>query len=413
MRAEVIAVGTELLLGQIDNTNATWISRSMASIGVDVLFHTTVGDNLNRIADAIKAGMARVDVVIITGGLGPTHDDLTREAIAAATGRQLRSDPRLVDWIRSRFEAFGRPMAPSNLRQADVPEGATSIPNPLGTAPGIALEHEGKKIFAVPGVPSEMEPMIAEHIVAQLGAAEPSVLVSRVLKTTGEGESSLAHRIKPIIDELDAAPGATIALLASPGEVRIRISAKAPDRDLAYAAIAPVEQRLRALLASAVFGVDDDTLESVTARVLLERGLSLAVAESFTGGLVAARITSVPGVSEAFKAGFVTYSNDSKVSDLGVDAAVIREHGAVSEQTAIQMAIGARAKAGADLGLATTGEAGPQPSEAEVGKMFLAVSDGADTQVRSFVAPGSRESIRRWGAQGAINLLRLFLNEQL
>lgn len=409
MRAEILAVGTELLLGQIANTNAQRVSEVLAEVGVDVLFHTTVGDNRERIATCITDAMNRCDVVIITGGLGPTHDDLTREAISDATGRALLRDESLETWLKERFAAFGRAMPESNLRQADVPEGASTIPNPRGTAPGIFIEHEGATIIAVPGVPSEMELMLTDHILPRLRTATGEVIVSRILKTTGDGESAVAKRIATVIDDLERERSATIALLASPGEVRIRISAKAPDEGSASASIAPVEQRLREILGPLIFGVDDDTLESVVGAMLLDHDKTIAIAESFTAGILSSRLARVPGISKSLKAGYVTYSNEAKSRDLGIDRDVIEQHGAVSEQTARAMAEGARETAGADIGLATTGEAGPEPSEAPVGTMFLAVSDANRTEVRSFVAPGSREAIRQWGAQGALNLLRLFL----
>ncbi|MEO7804510.1 MAG: competence/damage-inducible protein A [Actinomycetota bacterium] len=408
MKAQIVAVGTELLLGQIANTNAQHISQYLSSVGVDVMFHLTVGDNEARIAEVITRGLVENDVVIITGGLGPTHDDLTREAIASATGKALLRDAELETWLRDRFASMGRRMPASNLRQADVPEGAESLPNPIGTAPGIMLEHEGKLIFAVPGVPSEMHLMMKQQVLPRLGATSDEVIVSRVLKATGLGESDLAQRIEPIIRSLDETTGATIALLASFGEVKIRITAKGRV-EAAEALITPVEAELRSVLGEAVFGADDDTLESVVVGGLKKRNLTIAIAESFTGGLVTSRLVEVPGVSAHLLAGYVAYSNEAKVRDLGVPQGLIQQHGAVSGEVALAMAEGVRINAGADIGLSTTGEAGPSAKEAQVGTIFLGLAwDSGSNSVRA-QAPGGRKAVRLWGAQAALNMLRLLL----
>lgn len=408
MRAEIIAVGTELLLGQIANTNAQQISEYLCTVGVDVMFHVTVGDNESRIADVIKKSLVRSDVVIITGGLGPTHDDLTREAIASATGRVLRRDVEMEEWLVDRFASMGRSMPPSNLRQADVPEGAESLSNPIGTAPGIFLEHEGKRIFAVPGVPSEMHRMMRDQVMPRLGATREQVIVSRVVKATGIGESDLAQRIESAVQSLGRTGGATIALLASAGEVKIRITAKGT-AEAAAALIAPVEADVRSILGEAVFGADQDSLESVVVEGLKKRRLTIAVAESFTGGLVISRLVAVPGVSDNLLAGYVAYSNEAKVRDLAVPEGLIRQYGAVSGEVARAMAEGVRLRAAADIGLSTTGEAGPDTTQAPVGTIYLGLAWEGDSTYSSFNAPGGRDSIRRWGAQAALNMVRLWL----
>lgn len=410
MRAEIIAVGTEILLGQIDNTNARTISEALATIGADVLFHSVVGDNESRIADSINEALRRSDVVIITGGLGPTHDDLTREAIARATGRRLERRPELEEVLRSRFAALGRPMADTNLRQADQPEGAEAIPNPRGSAPGVALEHDGKRIFAVPGVPHEMEAMIYDSVLPRVASSsEGSVLVSRVLKVAGVPESELAQRLQEPIARLDRDPTATIALLAGSGEVRVRITAKGALREDALGRIGPVEDEVRQILGASVFGVDADTLPSVVGRLLTEKRLTLALAESVTGGMICSQLVSVPGASNFLKAGYVAYSVDAKIRDVGVPKETIESQGPVSEQTAMAMADGVRQRAGTDLGLSTTGEAGPNTSSAHPGQVFLALSWDEGITARSFVAPGGRDLVRRWATLGALNLLRLWL----
>lgn len=420
MKAEVIAVGTELLLGQIPNTNAQWISTVLAEAGVDVMFHTTVGDNLGRLAVTVGAALQRADAVIITGGLGPTHDDLTREAIAEATGRELVSDPGLEEWLRELFESRGRRMAPSNLRQAMLPRGAESIPNELGTAPGISLVIDGLWIFAVPGVPAEMKPMIRDFIAPRLASmAGGAVLMSRTLKAAGIGESDLAERIAPTIESLRPGgrdsqnlPIPTIALLASAGEVRIRITAKALTRETALTAIAPVEKDLRARLGSFIFGADEETLEGVIASMATKRGVTVGVAESFTGGLAASRLISVSGASKFFKGGFIAYSLGMKRDALGLPPELMGK--VVSEDVAIAMAEGARERTGASAAIATTGESGPvAATTAPVGTVFVALAHETGSVVRSFVAPGDRDMIRQWGAQAALNLLRLWLLDEI
>ncbi|MCA1839065.1 MAG: competence/damage-inducible protein A [Actinobacteria bacterium] len=409
MRAEIIAVGTELLIGQIANTNAQKMSSWLADIGVDVMFHTTVGDNEERIASTISKACARCDVVIITGGLGPTHDDLTREAIARSTNRPLGRDPLLEQQLRERFANFGREMAPENLKQADLPEGASPLPNPRGTAPGVMLQQGDVWIFAVPGVPSEMEHMMRELVLPHLSALAGQVrLVSRVLKVAGIGESDLAHRIAPVIEGLQGASAATIALLASAGEVKIRVSAKGTE-DQAQSAIAPVEVAIRQLLGELVFGVDDETLEGVIGEMMIAKKMTVAVAESFTGGMVLSRLVDAPGTSDFLLGGYVTYSNEVKIDDLSVPSSMIEEHGAVSAEVAVHMAKGARARTGADLGLSTTGEAGPEPEEKPVGTMFLGLAWEGGATHRQIMAPGGRAAVRRWGTTASLNLLRLFL----
>lgn len=408
MRAEIVAVGTEILLGQIANTNARTISEALTGAGVDVLFHSVVGDNEQRIAGLIRQALERSDVVITTGGLGPTHDDLTREAIALATGRRLIRMPEVEEALRARFAFLGREIAKTNLKQADFPEGARVITNLRGSAPGIALDHEGKRIYAVPGVPHEMKAMIYESILPEISEGSGGTLVSRVLKVAGVPESDLAQRLQPLITRLDNEPGATIALLAGAGEVRVRITAKGAGRDDAVRMIEPVEEEARTILGAAVFGADDDTLPSVVARLLTEKGLTLAIAESVTGGMVASALVDVPGASDFLRSGYVVYSREAKI-DLGVPPAVLDEHGGVSEQTTIALAEAARDRARVDLGLATTGEAGPTVKEGDLGQVFLALAWKGGSTTRAFRAPGERSLVRRWATLGALNLLRLWL----
>jgi nicotinamide-nucleotide amidase len=411
LQAEIIAVGTELLLGHIPNTNAQFMSQELAKVGVDVLFHTVVGDNEQRIADSIRRGLDRADVLMITGGIGPTHDDLTREAIAAATGRQLERDEEFGERLRKRFEQMGRRMPDMNLRQADVPSGAEMMPNPRGTAPGIYLDHEGKKIFAVPGVPSEMQHMMRVEVLPRLvAAAGSSVIASTIVKVSGLAESEVGEMLAPLIAELDAVRGVTLALLAGGGEIRVRLTAKAATDADAKSLIEPVETRVRETLGSSIYGIDDVSLEETVSQAMLRRGLTLAVAESITGGMICSRLVGVPGTSDYLLAGYVTYSPQSKVGDLKVPREIIEANGAVSEDTVIAMARGARERVAADIGLSTSGEAGPEPQEAPVGTVWLGLAWNGGEAARNFRIPSSdREVIRQRATMGALNFLRLWL----
>ena len=411
MRAEVIAVGTELLLGDIPNTNAQTIGRELARIGVDCHVHTAVGDNVNRIAEAITGAFARADVVIMTGGLGPTQDDVTREAIALATQDRLVTDPALVTDLETRFASMGRPMAAINLRQAERPERARAIPNPLGTAPGVLAEHGGHLVYAIPGVPSEMITMLQASVLPDVvrRAGTLASIITREVRVSGMTESAIAEALGPTWERLG--PGdVTLAFLAGKGEVRVRLTAKAPSEDAASVRLDEVEREVREVLGPAVVGRGDETAEIVVGRLLDERGWTLACAESVTGGLIAARITDVPGASATFRGGAVVYATDTKPSVLGVDAALIEEHGVVSGPVARAMAAGARRAFDADIGLATTGVAGPTALDGvPVGTVVVAVSGplgDADRQIR---LPGNRDNVRILATSVALNLVRLYL----
>jgi nicotinamide-nucleotide amidase len=303
-------------------------------------------------------------------------------------------------------------MADANLKQTYLPEGARAIPNRRGTAPGVALEVDGRRIYALPGVPHEMQAMLAEVVLPELAETSGGqALTSRILRVVGMGESDVADRLDEVIADLDRDPVATMALLAGMGEVRVRITAKEGGGAPAAERIASVEERVRETLGSAVFGADEDTLESVVAGTMREKGLGLAVAESVTGGMVASRIVNVPGASKFLIAGFVAYTPEMKASLLGVPEAVL-SRGTVSAEAAEAMAAGARERTGADVGLSTTGEAGPDNEEAPVGTIYLGLAWEGGSLHRHFVAPGGRETVRRWATQGALNLLRLWLRDE-
>lgn len=410
MRAEIIAVGTELLLGQIANTNARWMSESLAAIGADVLYHQAVGDNQERIVGALRLASSRADVVIVTGGLGPTQDDITRDAFGDLLGARMVRHPELEEMLRDKFRSFGRREMPeSNLRQADVPEGARYIRPERGTAPGLAAELPGSvRVYAVPGVPEEMVEMMEGTILPELAsAAGAGVVRSRVLRCAGIGESALAERVD---DLFFGSANPTIAFLASSGEVRVRITAKATAVKEADALIEPVAEEVRRRLGDEVFTSEDESLEEVVVRLLRDTGKRLACAESITGGGVGARITSVPGASEVFVGSAVVYTNEAKMGLLGVSREVLDGPGPVSEDCARQMAAEARRVFGADLGLALTGAAGPAShGGAPPGLIWIALEGEDVAHARSFHVPGERDRVRRWAEQAALDLVRRHL----
>jgi nicotinamide-nucleotide amidase len=412
MIAEVLAVGSELLLGQIANTNARTISEALTSAGAEVVWHSAVGDDLGRIAEALRLALGRAGVVVISGGLGPTHDDLTREGISEATGRPLERRPELVAALEQRFARMNRTMSPANLRQADAPAGAMSITNPAGTAPGVYLEHEGRRIYALPGVPGELAAMLEGFVVPSVRAAVGAggAFVTQTLRTAGIAESDLAGRIAGVVAEVaaggDEAP--RLAILASDGEVRLCLTA--PAGSPAAARSGELIAALAADLGQLVYGDGSATLEGVASEGLRARGLTLAVAESLTGGMLASRLVGVPGASDILLAGYVAYSAAAKVRDLGVPPEVIERHGLVSPETAKAMAAGARRRAGASVAVSTTGEAGPLPAEAPVGLVCIGLAwEGGETAWTLGPMGGSREMIRRRTCTWALNQLRLWL----
>jgi len=409
MRAEIISVGTELLLGQITDTNATFLARLLASHGVDVLFKQTVGDNLERVQSAVALALSRADLVVMTGGLGPTEDDLTAQAVARAVGVPLVFDQAVADSIRAFFEARRRTAPDSVYRQAQIPAGARVIPNTRGTAPGLMVTAGERTIFMFPGVPHEMEGLVASGLVPWLQDRAGGVVIrSRVLRIAGLGESLVEERVRDLIHGTNP----TVAPLAKQGEVHLRITAKGRPTE-AESLIAGMETALRERLGDAVFGVDEQTLHEVTARLLIERRQTLAIAESCTGGMVAARLTEIPGSSAFLLAGFVAYSNEAKVRDLDVAPGLITEFGAVSAPVAEAMARGARDRAGAAVGLAVTGIAGPTgatPSK-PIGLVYCSIvtGDQVRTEELRFGEHPGRQGIRHLATQSALNLLRLVL----
>lgn len=406
MRCDVVAVGTELLLGQIVDSNSAWIGEHLAAAGIDSLLQVKVGDNLARLTSELERRIADADAVIVCGGLGPTHDDITREAIAAVMGVDLTVDEEIARRIEAMFASRNRVMPLNNRRQAEVPEGALVIPQTRGTAPGLICPVGDKVIYAVPGVPHEMEEMFTRAVLPDLLArgGDPRVIVSRVLRTWGDSESGLNESLVGIIEELEDVGNPTLAFLASGWEgIKVRLTASGRTEGEAADLIADWEHRVRGILGELVFGVDGETMESVVLGMLRARGLRLAVAESVTGGLVAGRLTTVPGASDVFVGGIVAYDSEIKFGMLGV------EHGpVVSATAAARMAEGVCRMFGADVGLALTGVAGPAEQDGQpVGTLFVgcAMTDEETTSAHR-VLPPQREQMRQFSVITALDLLR-------
>lgn len=410
MRAEIVAVGTELLLGQIANTNARWMSEHLAAVGVDVLHHQVVGDNVERIVEALRLAASRSDVVLVTGGLGPTGDDLTRDAIAVAMGVGMVRHPALEQMLREKFAGFSSaPMPSSNLRQADVPEGARYLLPERGTAPGLVALLDGVTIYAMAGVPGEMREMMERTVLPELAArGGGSVIVSQVLRIAGMGESAVAEVLE---DLFEGSANPTVAYLASMGEVKVRLTAKAGSRQEALALAAPLVTEIRARLGDVVFTDADETLEEAVLRLLGARGLRLSCAESLTGGGVGARLTSVPGASAWFVGSAVVYTAEAKHDVLGVPREILDGPGVVSEPCALAMAEGARRLYGTEVGLALTGAAGPEAhAGAPPGTVVVAVAADDVQHARTLHTRGEdRDRVRRWAEQAGLDLARRYL----
>ncbi len=408
MRCEILAIGTELLLGQIVDTNSAWIGEQFAASGIDSYEHRAIGDNQARIVSALQDQLGRSDAVLICGGLGPTQDDLTRDAVAELMGVPLVRHDELAETIAQMFRARVRDMPQNNLRQADIPEGGKAIPNPIGTAPGLECEIAGGKVvYAVPGVPYEMKQMVTDYVIPDLlrRSGEAAAIVSRSLKTWGTSESALAEMVAHRLDALDAQGGnPTIAFLARGIEgLVVRVTAKAATEREARALVELEEKELRLVLGDLVFGVDDETMESAVLERLRGRGWTLGVAESLTGGLVGARIVNVEGASDTFRGTIGSYATDVKRSLLGVTAASV-----VSEDAAKEMAEAAQRVLGADVGIATTGVAGPTEQDGvAVGTVFFGIAiPGLETETVSTRLPGDRERLRQFSTISLLNLLR-------
>lgn len=413
MRCEVVAVGSELLLGQINDTNSSWIGQELAAVGIDSHYQTKVGDNLDRMVSVIRHALGRSDAVICTGGLGPTQDDITRDAIAAVMGVELEIDEALVEKIESLWGLRGREMPANNRLQARIPVGASAIPVQPGTAPGVVAEFEfdgaTKVIYAVPGVPWEMHAMMRGFIIDDLvrRSGTTGVIRSRTLRTWGTSESGLAEVLADEIDRLDgsgtADGGLTLAFLASGMEgLKVRMTAKGPDAQSVDEMLDEEDARVREIIGPIVFGVDEQTMESVVLDLCTEQGLTLGTAESLTGGLIAQRLTATPGSSSAFRGGVITYATDVKTSLLGAP-----EGPSVSEEMVEAMALGACTTLGADVSVATTGVAGPDAWEGvPPGTVWIATCVDGVAESHLLRYKTDRDRIRQYTAITALNALR-------
>ena len=409
MRAEIITIGDELLYGQIQDSNSSFISERLTAEGIDVVFKTSVGDDINRMAEAFNIARSRANVIIASGGLGPTSDDLTKKAVVKAFKRNLIFHQEILKQIEDSFHKRGSPMPKINQNQALIPQGSKALSNLWGVAPGIFLEDKEFLFFALPGVPVEMKWMMENEVLPILRAKKPErFILHRKLKTTGISESALYEKIEKLID-----PNGEIKVAFLPGYlgVDVRLTMESRDRDQAQVKIDELEQKIRGVLGTYIYGTDGQSLEMVVGKRLLERKRTIAVAESCTGGLIGARFTNVSGSSKYFERGVITYSNEAKTELLNVPKEIIEKYGAVSEQVAILMAEGVRKLAKTDYGLSVTGIAGPTGGTPQkpVGLVFIGFAHENDSFAQRFLFGENRKSNRERAAQAALNLVRLFL----
>jgi nicotinamide-nucleotide amidase len=411
MRCDVVAIGTELLLGQIVDTNSSWLGEQLSAAGIDSCLQVKVGDNLNRMVKAIRQTLEDADAIIICGGLGPTHDDITREAIAEIMGVELEFNDEVGMVISEMFASRNRRMPEINMRQAMVPKGANIIEQRRGTAPGLICPVGDKVIYAVPGVPYELYEMFERAILPDLlvRSGSVSVISSRVLRTWGETESGLNERLFGVIEELESVGNPTLAFLASGWEgIKVRLTAKAATRPEVVSILDEWEQKVRAAIGDIVFGIDDDTMESVVLQMLRDRGLTLGLAESVTGGLVSGRLTNIAGASDVLRGGVVSYASEVKFDVLGVSKGPV-----VSPEAAVEMAVGAQRVLGADVGLSLTGVAGPEEQDGHrPGTLCIGVALPDGTTASSVVQlPGMRDQMRQLSVISALDFLRRQLRE--
>ena len=406
LSAEIIAIGSELLAPDRTDTNSLWLTEKLNSIGIEVKLKTIVGDDDARLEETIKDAVKRSRVVITTGGLGPTEDDITRKVATRALGRRLLLDEDVLAWIRGRFESFGRTMPERNSRQAMVIDGAEVLDNPNGTAPGLFIEHEQTSVALLPGPPREMRPMFENFVLPRLTEKAGNLrVVRRLLRVAGMGESAVDELIAPVYMKYDN-PQTTI--LFNQSEIELQLTARARTEKEAESLLDRLSEQLEERLGHAIFAFRGETMEQVVGLKLTVGGYTVAVAESCTGGLIAQRLTDVPGASKYFIEGVVAYSNDAKTRTLGIEPILLLEHGAVSAPVAEAMAEGVRRRANTDFGLSITGIAGPDggTKEKPVGLVFVALADDAHTEHRKLQLPGDRHLIRWRASQAALDMLR-------
>ena len=406
MKAEIISVGTEILLGEITDTNAAFLAGELPQLGIDLYWVTQVGDNRGRMLEALHRAWSRSDLIILSGGLGPTEDDITRESVAEMLGEDTRLDPDLEKWLRGLFDRIGYEMPERNLKQATLIPSAKAIPNPKGSAPGWWVTRDDRILIAMPGPPAEMKRMWKREIKDELRLVlGDMVICSRTLKIFGLGE---AH-VDEMLGALLSSENPTIGVYAKQTGIEVRLTSKAGNEDEAELMISPMEKQIRSMFGDKIWGIDDNVIEKVVGDLLLEQNLTLATMESCTGGLLANLVTDVPGSSSYFKGGFVTYSNEMKI-DYGVDADLLAKYGAVSPQTAEAMAEAARNKLGANIGIGITGVAGPEKREDKpIGTIYIGISDGKETRSTLTIFPQHRPRIKRYAVMSALNELRRLL----
>lgn len=405
MRAEILAVGTELLLGNIVNTNAQHIAKRLADLGIEVYYQAVVGDNPKRLMDAYTAAFKRADLVITTGGLGPTKDDITKEVAFDYFGKEAVLHKDILDKIEKYFKKIKRDMVESNKKQAYFPMDALILKNNHGTAPGCIIEESNKTLIVLPGPPREMKPMFEDYVIPYLMKYQEGILSSRVLRIIGIGESVAAEMIEDIIDK---GKNPTVATYAKESEVTIRITAKANTEEEAEKLITPVEEEIRRRLGIAVYGEGETPIEEVFGKMLVDNKLTISTAESCTGGLLAGKIINYPGISSVFKEGVITYSNESKIKRLKVKKEILDKFGAVSSQVAAEMAEGIAKAAGTDIGISTTGIAGPEggSDEKPVGLVYIGIYIKGEVKTKELHLAGDRQKVRNTAVIRAIEWLR-------
>jgi len=412
MNAEILAVGTELLMGQIANTNAQYISRRLADIGVNVYYHSVVGDNKKRLKQCLDIALNRSDAILMTGGLGPTQDDLTKETVAEVLNIKLAMNEEVLDAMKSFFTKLNRKMTDNNIKQAYLPEGCIIVKNRNGTAPGCIIEKHGKTVVMLPGPPSEMKPMFEETVVPYFEDKTSYRLVSKYIRIFGIGESAVEEKI---IDLIERQTNPTIAPYAKEGEVMLRITARYDKEQCQYGhdLLSPVVEEIKRRLGNNVYSTEDENLEEVAARLLMKNNITVSIAESCTGGIISGKLTDIPGISSVFNRGIIAYSNMSKVENLGVKPETIEKHGAVSRETAVEMACGIRKISGTDIALAVTGIAGPEggTEEKPVGLVYAALADRESVQCNELRLWGGRSRIRNVTSLHCFDMIRRYVLE--
>ena len=423
MIAEILAVGTELLMGQITNTNAQYLSRRLNDLGVNVYYHSVVGDNPVRLKESLKTALSRADLVISTGGLGPTQDDLTKETVAETMGLKLVLNEEIYQKIRDFFERVNRKMMENNVKQAYIPENSMIIPNNNGTAPGCMIEKDGKIVVMLPGPPKEMSPMFEETVFPYLEKKTGQTIGSRMLKVFGIGESEMEMKI---MDLIKAQSNPTIAPYVNMGEVVVRVTARCRDAGEAESMIDPVIEKIRERLGTNLYSVNGETMEEVVVKLITEKNINISVAESCTGGMLASKLVNVPGVSKVFEKGFITYSDSAKIEILGVSPDTLKKYGAVSRETALEMVDCLIKKTGTRAGISITGMAGPDTAPDPVpcgsahspdalkkpaGLVYIAVYLDGRTKCAELKLNGDRERVRHVACLNALNMLRKMIIE--